>query len=399
MKRILFVDDDDAVLDGLRARLRALRSTWEMVFVESGSRAITELEHASFDVVVSDMRMPRMDGTELLATVAQRWPQIVRIVLSGYAEEEKTTRLLAVAHQHLSKPCDVMQLENAINRCIQLHDLLRAQRLRAIVGRVVQLPAIPRVYARLRTLVDSDDASVQEVARVIASDPAIAAKVLQVVNSSFFRLAKRITRIDQAVAYLGFAAVRNVVMSVEVFSQWGSAKNPSLIDPEHLQARAQKVAALSRALAEGTSFCDDAMLAGLLHNIGYWILTQECPDDLERAFTLARERSIPQHLAEREIIGASHAEIGAYLLGIWGLPHAIVEAVAFQHTPDEVQHAQFDVLAALAIAQCVASEKSSTPATRSANADANERYLQSLHAPYDWQEAQQRALNVCGELQ
>jgi len=220
MKRILFVDDEPAVLDGLRARLRCLRSSWEMVFVESGARAIAEIEQRSVDVIVSDMRMPVMDGAQLLASVAERWPETVRIVLSGYSEEEKTARLLSVAHQHLSKPCDVLQLENAINRCFQLHELLREQRLRAIVGRIRQIPAMPRVYSKLRAAMGRDDVSVQEIAQIVCEDPAIAAKVLQVVNSSFFRIARRIARVDQAISYLGFAAIRNIVMSVEVFSQW-----------------------------------------------------------------------------------------------------------------------------------------------------------------------------------
>jgi HD-like signal output (HDOD) protein len=397
MKRILFVDDEPAVLDGLRARLRCLRSSWEMVFVESGARAIAEIEQRSVDVIVSDMRMPVMDGAQLLASVAERWPETVRIVLSGYSEEEKTARLLSVAHQHLSKPCDVLQLENAINRCFQLHELLREQRLRAIVGRIRQIPAMPRVYSKLRAAMGRDDVSVQEIAQIVCEDPAIAAKVLQVVNSSFFRIARRIARVDQAISYLGFAAIRNIVMSVEVFSQWqGKAPAPEL-DPEHLQARAQKLAATARALAEGTSFVDDAMLAGLLHNIGYWVLLQECPLELERALLMARARSIPLHVAEREVIGASHAEIGAYLLGLWGLPHAVVEAVAFHHEPDRVAHTHFDVLAAIVIARHVTAEESLAGVAPRADAAANDKYLQALHVPYDWHEAQQRASKACGD--
>lgn len=398
MKRVLFVDDEAALLDGLRVRLRGMRSKWDMVFVESGSRAVTEIEQRPFDVIVSDMRMPQMDGAQLLSIVAERWPETIRIVLSGYAEEEKTARLLTIAHQYLSKPCDAQQLEHAIERCFQLHELLREPGLRAVVGRIRQLPATPRVYSQLRTAMAREDVSVQDIARIVSADPAIAAKVLQVVNSSFFRLARRINRIDQAVNYLGFAAVRNIVMSVEVFSTWRVRGTPSELDPESLQAQAQQVAATAFALSEGTAIADEAMLAGLLHNIGYWVLLQECSEALTRALAASRERSIPLFVAEREAIGASHAEIGAYLLGLWGLPHSVVEAVAFQYSTREVPQTQFDVLATLALAHYLIK----TDAANDAGGDqtpqqaVHDEYLRSLHAPFDWAQARQRAAKSSG---
>ena len=395
MKRVLFVDDEAALLDGLRGRLRTLRNRWEMVFVESGPRAITEMEQAPFDVLVTDMRMPGMDGAHLLNVASTRWPEMIRIVLSGYSEEEQVARLISVAHQYLSKPCNAQQLENTIDRCVQLHDLLRDQRLRAIVGRIRQLPALPRTCSRLRELIARDDVSVKQVADVIAADSAITAKVLQIVNSSFFRLSKRITRIDQAVSHLGFIAIRNIAMSVEVFSLWRSNNAFASFDPERLQQRAQEVAAVARALTHKTPLADDALLAGLLHNIGYGILMQECPQDMARALQVARTEAIPMHQAERDVIGASHAEIGAYLLGLWGLPYAVLEAVAFQHHPEQVQQKEFDVLAAVATAHALLPPAPNAfgfleaPGPR---VDAD--YLSRLHAPFDWSQATEAAADA-----
>jgi HD-like signal output (HDOD) protein len=140
------------------------------------------------------------------------------------------------------------------------------------------------------------------------------------------------------------------------------------------------------------------MLAGLLHNIGYWVLLQECPEDLERALKASREQSIALHAAERQIIGASHAEIGAYLLGLWGLPHAVVEAVALQHSAHDVAHTHFDVLAAIVIARCLVAPEPLAQLGATADVAANDKFLQSLHAPFGWQEAQQRALSVSGDV-
>jgi HD-like signal output (HDOD) protein len=252
----------------------------------------------------------------------------------------------------------------------------------------------------LRELMARDDISVKQVAEVIAADSAITAKVLQIVNSSFFRLSKRITRVDQAVSHLGFMAIRNIAMSVEVFSMWRSQAEIPSFDPERLQQRAQEVAAVARALTHKTPLADDALLAGLLHNIGYGILLQECPKDMARVLQMAQAEGISLHQAERTVIGASHAEIGAYLLGLWGLPHAVLEAVAFQHQPQQVQQNQFDVLAALSTAHALLPPSPNAFGFIEAvgnNIDAN--YLLRLRAPFDWAQATELAESALQEPQ
>jgi HD-like signal output (HDOD) protein/ActR/RegA family two-component response regulator len=400
LKRILFVDDEPALLDGLRGRLRGMRAAWEMVFVESGARAIAEMEHRPVDVIISDMRMPVMDGAQLLAHVGDRWPETVRIVLSGYSEEEQARRLLPIAHQFLSKPCEPAQIEGVVNRCLRLHQLLRDPALRAVVGRVKTLPALPSTYTRLRNAMAHEDTTVQAIAKIVGEDPAIAAKVLQVVNSAFFRLARRITKIDQAVNYLGLLAIRNLVMSVEVFSRWDKEQTTSAITPELLQARAHRVAAVAHELAKSHGTADDALLAGLFHNIGYWVLMQGCPKELQSSVALAREQKIPLHEAERQILGASHAEVGAYLLGLWGLPHDVVEAVAFQYVPQTVQQKSYDVLAALVTAESVAfADAELVPGViERAEVPIDEHYLRSLGAKLSLDEAKALAASATGEL-
>ncbi len=196
-------------------------------------------------------------------------------------------------------------------------------------------------------MVRNDEATVHDVARLVSSDSAIAAKVLQIVNSAFFRLAKRITNIEQAVSYLGFTAIRNIATSAEIFSQWGhGGPTPSPLDPDKLQAHVQAVATAACALTLKTPIADDTLLAGLLHDIGYWVLAHECPGELNTAVELAAATSIPLHEAETRIMGASHAEVGAYLLGIWGFPYPIIEAVAHHHCPRRIVQTRFDVLAA-----------------------------------------------------
>jgi CheY-like chemotaxis protein len=204
---------------------------WVVEGVNSGEGAVEQMQLQAYDVIVTDMRMPGMDGALLLQTVSRRWPQTIRIVLSGYADLKQIARLVPYAHQYLSKPCDPRQLEGVIDRCLQLHDLLHGAELRAIVGRIHKLPSLPRIYSALQEAVRSDKITISEVARLVATDSAIAARVLQLVNSAFFRLARRITNIEQAISYLGFTAIRNVAASVELFAQW-EADSRSPLDPE-----------------------------------------------------------------------------------------------------------------------------------------------------------------------
>jgi putative nucleotidyltransferase with HDIG domain len=392
VKSILFVDDERPVLDGLRSRLHRLHVKWEMEFVESGALAIAKMQEHSFDVIVTDLRMPAMDGAELLECVSVRWPQTIRIVLSGYAELGQTVRLVPLAHQYLSKPCQPQQLENVIERCLLLHDLLGEPRLRAIVGRIRKLPSLPSVYVALQNIETEESMTLAKVAALVTADSALAARVLQIVNSAFFRLARRISNIEQAVAYLGFAAIRNLALSVEVFSRWPAGGYRAL-DLAKLQSHVLMVAAAASALTAKTAIADDTMLAGFLHDIGYWVLAQECPQELGIAVDLAISTAIPLHTAEVKVLGASHAEIGAYLLGIWGLPYTVVEAVAHHHEPSRVTHSQFDVLAALVIAHSLAptDDTAAFDGTIPADPTVDRSYLISVKAPFSWDDAVRRA--------
>src|SRR5580658_1410410 len=393
LRHVLFVDDEQQVLDGLRTRLQPLKSKWQMTFVDSGADALLRFEETPHDVIVSDISMPGMDGAQLLHAISERWPATIRIALSGVSDAEQKMRLLPLAHQYLSKPCRPEQLEDAVARSLQLREELTHPSVLAIVGRIRQLPARPQVFSRLQVAMARPDTTAREVARVIASDTALTVKVLQIANSAFFRRARRISNIEQAVQYLGFQTVRNLVMCAEVFSRWPGRMRHAAVDLEDLQMHAQRIAFNAKAITAGTQFCDDAVLAGLLHDIGYWVLIQECPRELEQAVELALAAGICLPQAEYEILGASHAEIGAYLLALWGLPYAVVEAVAHHHCPGRVKSVGLDTLSALAVAIALTGGDDSDGCARSLmpSATVGAAYLQSLASPLSWEAAEGRA--------
>jgi len=352
-KRILFVDDEPSILGGLRVRLRRQQERWDMVFALSGEEALKLLGEARFDVIVTDMRMPGMDGAALLKRVQQERPDVVRIVLSGHSEMEATLRAIPVAHQFLAKPCDANVLENVVERACNLRQLVGDEVLRGVVSKIDRLPPMPRTYSRLRTLLLDEKVDARQVAAVIREDAGVSAKLLQIVNSAFFRLSRSISRIEEATAYLGLDTLQKIVLAAELFS----ARCPQVVpgfSVDELQQHALTTASIASALVPEGRLQEDAFVAAVLHDLGKLVLAMHLPDRLERALAESRRSKEPLHVVEARLSGVTHAEIGAYLLGIWGLPYFIVEAVANHHAPSRVPQSELGTLAAVHVADCLA---------------------------------------------
>lgn len=337
MKRqILFVDDEPNVLQGLQRMLRTMRNEWEMDFATGGEEALRKLEQASFDVIVSDMRMPGMNGAQLLKEVARKYPDVVRIVLSGHSDREYILQLVTTTHQYLAKPCDAETIKDTVNRACALRDLLASRELGAVVSQIKALPSLPSLYTRIIEILQSDDPSLQKIGEIVSEDIAMSAKVLQLVNSSFFGIARRISNPVQAVMFLGLETVKALVLSVQIFAKWESSKVKGF-DIETLWHHSMTTGAMAKRLAEterlSSREADEAFTAGLLHDVGKLILAASLPDAYQKVLTTSKAQRIPLWEAEEQTFGTSHAEVGAYLLGLWGLPTSIVEAVAWHHRP------------------------------------------------------------------
>ncbi|MEJ5252966.1 MAG: HDOD domain-containing protein [Chthonomonadetes bacterium] len=335
-RRILFVDDEPNVLQGLQRMLRSMRNEWEMDFAGGGEEALRKMEQAPFDVIVSDMRMPGMNGAQLLKEVARRYPNTVRIVLSGHSDREYILQLVTTTHQYLAKPCDTETIKDTVNRACALRDLLASKELSALVSQIKSLPSLPSLYTRIVEILQSDDPSLQKIGQIVSEDIAMSAKVLQLVNSSFFGIARRISNPVQAVMFLGLETVKALVLSVHIFAKWDSNRVKGF-DIERLWHHSMAVSAMAKRLAETEQLsvreADEAFTAGLLHDVGKLILAGGLPDAYQQVLNESKKQNIPLWLAEEQAFGASHAEVGAYLLGLWGLPTSIVEAVAWHHRP------------------------------------------------------------------
>ncbi len=334
--KVLFVDDDPQILRGIKRMMFHVAGKWELLFAPNGQEALRQLETAEIDVLVTDMRMPDMDGTTLLTQTASRFPDVARIVLSGYAEFETLLRAISVSHQFLNKPCQAEVLHSVIQRAFDLQQLISDDAIREIVGRLERLPAVPRLYAKLTELMAQPETTVDEIAEIIKQDPAMAAKLLQLVNTAYFSPTKRVSNITLAVIRMGFRIVKNLVLSIEVFEACPIRDGANGFSIEAAQAHALRIAKGASALFDEKGVADDAFTAGLLHDIGKLLLAAELPERLDQADVMSREEDITPHEAEKQLFGITHAEIGAYLLSLWGLPYQVIEAVANHHEPWKV---------------------------------------------------------------
>ncbi len=355
--KVMFVDDEPKILEGIERMLFFLSDEWDMRFVTSGAEALAEIEKDPVDVIVSDMRMPGMDGATLLGKIQAQYPGIVRIVLSGHAELEAVLRAVPVAHQFLSKPCKADLLKSVVDRACSLRTLLEDEAVRRTVGTIESLPSVPRVFAALTRALGDETTDAKVIAKIVGQDVAMSAKVLQLVNSAFFSQATTISSIEQAVVRLGFQMVKNLALTIEVFRESGSDQVISGFSIEAAQQHALHTAAIAKSLLTDRALSEDAFMAAILHDVGKLVLAKELPEKFSEAQSMAQCEGIPMHVAERRLIGISHAEIGAYLMGIWGLPYPIVEAIANHHEPMRVPGRDaFGILEAVYVADCLAND-------------------------------------------
>jgi HD-like signal output (HDOD) protein len=383
MKSILFVDDEPMILAGLQRLLRAQRHEWDMSFAASGAEALALMETKAFDAVVTDMRMPAMDGARLLELVQERYPGTVRIVLSGYFESSTALRAVPVAHQYLAKPCDPKKLRQAIERSCGFASLLPDAALRRVVGAIGGLPALPRTSALLAAALENPDIPLGEIGRIVEYDVAITAKLMQLVNSAFFCLPYRVTSVSGAVRYLGLDTLKQLVLSIELFRIMQPRQAVAGFSLTEFEAQSHLTARIAARLPAAEPVVAAGVVASVLHDAGKLVLAARLPREFEKALAASRIEQRPLHVVEMEQMGTTHAEIGAYLLGLWGLSGAVVDAVCRHHRPQvpEGGAAGLDVLAITHIADALAWEAGRCQTTEPPSASAgllNLEYLAQL---------------------
>jgi HD-like signal output (HDOD) protein/CheY-like chemotaxis protein len=342
MKRILFVDDEKNVLDGIRRMLHLLRDTWEMEFVTSGEAALQVCSERPFDVIVSDLRMPGMDGAQLLGRIRSDYPGIARIILSGYSEPALAAQAVPVAYRVLAKPCNAAELKETVQRVCTLQDVLRMPALRLLIGTLGELPTLSTTYMKLSDALGKEATSIATIAKIIEHDVGMAAKILQVVNSGFFGLSQRASSVGQAVSYLGMDLIKTLALQSETFRLFvPSVKIPTSFLTK-MQQHSQRAAIIASTLPVTREIREVTVVAALLHDAGTLVLASTMADQFSLVLEEMERTKCSQAEAEEQILGISHAEIGAYLLGLWGINSIAVEAIAHHHHPSRISHTGMD---------------------------------------------------------
>ncbi len=351
--RILFVDDEPRVIQGLRRLLHRHRDRWEMIFVTAPADAVALIGNESFDVVVSDMRMPEMNGAELLRQVMKISPQTIRIILSGQSEASSIMESVGPSHQFLSKPCDPEVLESCILRAQKLRAQLENPTLLGIIGKLESIPTLPSLYAELVDALDRER-PIAEIGEIVGRDIGMTIRILQLVNSSYFGIARRIESPAQGVSILGTETFQSLVLATKVFEAFEGGERAFI---DQVARHSERTAVYARAICQhekaGSVVTNQAVLAAFLHDLGWMALATASPDLLNQLRTENILLSCDDAV-ERQVLGTTHGEIGAYLLGIWGIPDQIVETVAWHSAPRLSQVPEFGPLAIVHFAQVCA---------------------------------------------
>jgi HD-like signal output (HDOD) protein/CheY-like chemotaxis protein len=365
LKRILLADRDEAVLAMLVTAAPRRGADWEVLTAESGEDALALLTMMPFDVMIAGTRMSGLSGLELLRATMIRHPYMARMILLDQAEPELMLGALGAAHQYLVKPCGSGELLSAVSRLLALDQFFTNQPLRRVVARIQQLPSPPMVCFRLMKELGRLDATTESVGAIIAQDASLTAKLLQLVNSAFFGLGRRVTNVPDAVQILGFNLVKSLALTFSLFACLNPVSGGEL-NADRLYLHSLATALLAQTIVAGEA-ADPVMIAaaftaGILHDTGKLVLGSAMPELYAQAVRLAADELMPQWQAEANVFGVSHAEVGAYLLGLWGLPVPIVETVAWHHQPLRGEPPVFGMLTAVHIADFLQSRH--LPASR-----------------------------------
>lgn len=326
---VVFVDDEPMLLAGLRRGLRSMARQWTMRFADSGTSALEQLGQRPADVVVSDVRMPGMDGVELLSRVRDLYPGTLRVALSGQTELEQALAAVSVTHRFLHKPCRADMLQTTVSELIEIRKRITSPEMQTFVTHTGALPASPMVVDQLNTVLLDSTATSTAIAEAVSADPAITARVLELANSVLLDAGKPAYDLPAAVTVLGAPLIRNLATATaarEAFTSASTALSTMAAELEHHSLAVARLA----ARISGEQHNGPAYSAGILHDIGLLVLASQAPDhwaDISDRIAAGASRLD----AEKAVLGITHAQIGSHLLAFWGLPTRLYEAVAWHH--------------------------------------------------------------------
>lgn len=387
--RVLFVDDDPILLEYLHDSMSDMADKWDMTFLGGGREGLAAFADAPFDVVVSDLWMPGMDGAEFLREIRTSYPGCIRFILSSSIDRDLAIQLVERTHQFISKPCKAAFLKMAIIRVLCLRNKMNNESVKELVAFIGQLPTVPSLYLEINALLEKDRATAEKLSQIISKDTAMTAMILKLVNSAFFNLRSAISIPSEALNYLGTDLLKSLVLAHGLFNQIASFGIPTFTI-NHLWRHSLAVAGTAKRIAEaesmGNQCAAECFTAGILHDVGILILASKFPKDYQRVLNMNLQDGCDLAFAEHHIFNTSHANVGGYLLGLWGLPESIVQATLWHNDPRNQEIHRFSPTIAVHIAKAVCAGDQVHEIFSGATLD--EGYLEALgmkHTLQQWQ--------------
>jgi HD-like signal output (HDOD) protein len=344
---ILFVDSDQNQLQALKRILHERKDRWQLRFATTAQEGLSIMQEQAIDIIVTDSKLNDSDGVMLLKEIQSRFPGTTRMLFSGDSLRNPAQEIVHHAHQFIAKPCHGHDLIQILETAVSLRGLLNNPAMESMIGSLGTLPTLPESYQELIDALQSDSTSLADIGKIVAKDIGMSAKLLQMVNSAFFGLPRQIASPEQAVTLLGIETVTSLVLGAGVFSRI----DPAVIESfrlNELWQHSQTISTLIRLLGQAHGLkrqqLELPVMAGLLHDLGKLILASQDTEEYRRIANQSDELTIPMFEAEAEALWCSHAGIGAYLMGLWGLPLSAVEAVANHHTLERQSTEHVDAL-------------------------------------------------------
>lgn len=275
-----------------------------------------------------------------------------------------------------------MYLKPEMERARPLRDRLNEPKILSLVGHTDALPSVPTLYLELLEELRSPSTTFKSIAGIISRDVAMTAKILQLVNSAFFGFYRNITSVEHAVGILGMRMIRSLVLSVKIFQEYSSAKMAEFpIDAlmQHCVSTGALARIIGKSQTKEPTLIEDVFMAGMLHDVGKLVLADKLTHEYAEVKKLAEEKQMLFCDAEREKLGVTHAEVGAYLMSLWGLPDNIVETVAFHHEPLKSNNRQFGPLTVVHVANVFEHNEHSGPGDSGKRHEVDMEYLRALN--------------------
>ncbi len=364
-KHVLFASADQGFLSQLGHSIKHLALEWDLSTATSQAEVLELAGQGAIDAIICDGQIGEISGAELLNELIKVQPKTVRFMRCAPTERDLIKKCTGQAPRIISPDFDAATLESNVKTAFRLEGMLAHEPIKRLVSQMHKLPSLPELYSQISAELNSPSCSMEFVAKLIAKDPVMTAKILQVVNSAFFALSRQITSPVEAVMFLGGERTKSLVLVAHVFTQFEKSKCPGFsLDQlwQHSMATGTQARVIAHGETKNTKMADMAFTAGLLHDVGKLLLAGNVPEQYGRVVSVIADKNCTVREAEQEIFATTHCQLGAALLAIWGLPLPLIDAVAYHHEPGNSEDQKFTVLTAVHASNALAYEKKHGPA-------------------------------------